>query len=61
MTKVNDDIRDAMSQRRVFQWHVAEILGMSEWTLVRKLRHELDNDMKKKLMEAIMKAEAKYR
>lgn len=42
-----------MRQRNVKQWEVAEALGISEYTLCKKLRHELPDDLRDKVLEVI--------
>ena len=61
MIKVNQDVRESITQSGLHQWQVAEILGLSEWTFIRKLRYELDHDKKAKVLQAIKKAEVKYK
>lgn len=53
MFKRNTDIRNAISNAQLTTWLVAEKLGVHENTLFRKLRKELPNEEKIKIMEAI--------
>ena len=53
MHKDNTDIRDCMRSAGVRQWEVAGQLGVSENTLVRKLRYPLDPEERKRVLEAI--------
>lgn len=57
MKNVNEDIRKTASMKGVKQWQIAEQLGMSESGLCRKMRHELSNDEKVKIYEAIDQVE----
>lgn len=50
---MNEALRTAMRQRNVKQWEVAEALGISEYTLCKKLRHQLPEDLQAKLLEVI--------
>lgn len=49
----NLDVRDAIRAAGVRHWEVAERLGVREETLCRKLRHELSDNEKKKLLRAV--------
>ena len=49
----NMDIRKVIEDRRLKYWEVAKALGIHEATLSRWLRHELDNDKKKQVLDAI--------
>lgn len=49
----NIDIRGFIKQNRVKWWQVAEYLGIHESALSRKLRHELPEDQKAIIREAI--------
>lgn len=49
----NIEIRKAMKDRRLFNYELAEALGISEFTLSRKLRKELPQDEKNKILEII--------
>lgn len=51
----NMDIRDEMRRCRIFGAELSDELGIAESTLYRKLRHELDEDDKKKILAAIHK------
>lgn len=50
---LNQEIKKAMKEHKVKQWQIAEKLGMSEFTLSRWMRHELDDEKKKIFLEAI--------
>ena len=51
----NHDIRKALKEANIRQWQLAEELHISEWTLIRRFRHELSDEEKKKAFEAIEK------
>lgn len=53
MHKDNTDIRERMRSAGVKQWQVADALGVSDNTLIRKLRYPLDQSEKKRITEAI--------
>ena len=49
----NLEIRGAAKRGNVRLWEVAERMNMSEWTLSRRLRHELPEEEKQRLLEII--------
>lgn len=49
----NKDIRQALAARNLTQWKLADVLGIREEVLSRMLRHELPDDEKQKMLEAI--------
>ena len=51
----NFEIREAMKDNRLYNYEVAAALGVSEFTLSRKLRNELGQEEKTKVLEAIEK------
>lgn len=51
----NFEIRQAMKENRLYNYEVAAALGISEFTLSRKMRNELDENEKKKILEVIDK------
>ena len=50
---MNADIRKAAKTANVRLWQVAEELGISDFTLSRRLRHELSEKQKVEVLEAI--------
>ena len=50
---MNDDVRKAAKAAKVRLWQVAEELGISDFTLSRRLRHELPQTEKAEMMGAI--------
>ena len=56
----NRDLRDEMRIANVRQWEVAEAIGVSEMTMVKWLRKELDDSKKTLVREGISKA-AQYK
>ena len=52
----NVEIRNELRKRRMFNYELAELLGVSEFTLSRKLRKELPEDEKQRILEVIRKA-----
>jgi DNA-binding XRE family transcriptional regulator len=52
----NRDLRDEMRIANVRQWEVAEAIGVSEMTMVKWLRKELDDSKKALVREGIGKA-----
>ncbi len=55
--RANQDIREAISAKKIRVWQLADLLGISENTLIRKLRYELSDEEKKRVFEVIQKAE----
>lgn len=55
----NKDLRDEMRIANVRQWEVAEAIGISEMTMVKWLRRELDDNKKSLVREGISKAAQK--
>ena len=53
MAKANTIIRDELKARGVRHWEPAHELGVSEQTLVRWLRFELDEDKQLDMLEKI--------
>ncbi len=47
------DLKALMKRKRIYQWEVAETLGISEFTLSRWLRHSLSDEQVKAILEAI--------
>lgn len=50
---VNGEIKEKAAALKVRQWQIAEELGMNECVLSRKLRHELDETEKARVLAAI--------
>lgn len=50
--KKNREVRQFLKDKRVFQWEVAERLGVHETTVIRWLRTELPEERKQSIMEA---------
>ena len=51
----NEDIRRLIKDECIKQWQLAERLGISESTLVRKLRRELSTEEKEIIKKEILK------
>jgi hypothetical protein len=49
----NQEIRMIARESKVFLWRVAEKLGVSEPTLTRKLRYELPEEEKQRILSII--------
>lgn len=52
-------IRTALFETGMKQWELAELLGCSEYTLCRKLRHEMDEAKQIEIAEKIREATKK--
>ena len=57
----NQELRDEMRIANVRQWEVADAIGISEMTMVKCLRKELDEDKKGLVRNGIEKAKASHR
>lgn len=55
-SKANQEVREALHNKGMKQWELADMLGMSEFTLTRWLRKELTEDKKELLLKAINEA-----
>lgn len=51
--KANLEIRNSLKKQNIKHWELANKLGISEYTLVRKLRMELPKEDKKKILDTI--------
>lgn len=49
----NQDIRQAIKTANLKHWKLAKLMGVSETTLVRKLREELPEEEKQKILKII--------
>ena len=57
----NKDLRDEMRIANVRQWEVADAIGISEMTMVKWLRRELDDSKKALVRDGIAKAEQQHK
>ena len=51
----NTQIREALRERGLCQWQLADIMGIREETLSRMLRHELPADQQSEIVNMIRK------
>ena len=49
----NNEIRNHAKEQNVRLWQVADMLGVCDMTLTRKLRHELTEEEKNKILALI--------
>ena len=49
----NQIIRDELRERKVYQWELAKALGISEATMVRKMRTEMSDEETTELLAMI--------
>lgn len=49
----NRVIKEEIKKSKLFQWQVAEVIGITESAFSRKMRYELLDDDKKLVLEAI--------
>ena len=55
-SKANFEVRKALQEKNMKQWELADLLGISEFTLTRWLRKELTEERKNVLLKAIKEA-----
>jgi hypothetical protein len=55
-SKANQEVREALQNKGMKQWELADMLGISEFTLTRWLRKELTEEEKEQLLKAINEA-----
>ena len=53
MTKANKDIKELLKLKKISQWEVAKEMGISEFTLCRRLREPLSDDDLERVNDAI--------
>lgn len=51
----NVEIKATLKQAHMAQWQLADLLGITEWTLSRKLRKELSEEEKESIIQLIWK------
>ena len=56
----NQDLRNEMRIANVRQWEVADAIGVSEMTMVKWLRKELDEEKKARVRQGIETAAAAH-
>lgn len=49
----NQDIRKLMKENRIYIWEVAQVYGCAESTFIKKLRVELPQEEKEKIIAII--------
>ena len=54
----NEPLRREMKRAGVYQWMVADCIGISEITFSRWLRYELDDERRQRVLAAIEQAKA---
>lgn len=59
MGKANQDIRRAIKEAGLYQWQVAEYIGVHDTTFTRWLRVELEGKEKEDILSAIKSLEDK--
>ena len=52
----NESIRNALKANGIYQWQLAELMGVTEFTLSRKLRHELPKEEQTRIIQMIESA-----
>ncbi len=52
---MNDDIKSYAKAKKVKLWQVAEALGITDSQLSRMMRHELEPDLKRRIMKHVDK------
>lgn len=54
---VNQEIRQRLARAQVKQWQLAEAMSLSEFTLSRRLRHELPQEEQARILDIIDRME----
>lgn len=49
----NEQLKFEIKKNGLTQWQLADLMGISESTLIRKLRHPLSEDEEKKILDLI--------
>ena len=57
----NQDVRQAASSAGVRLWQVAEVMGIADFTLSRKLRRELPSEEKERIFSIIQELAGEVR
>ncbi len=58
-TRTNNHIvREAMNNAQMYQWELAELIGVSEPTLIRWMRREMPIERQEELVELIRRSKA---
>jgi len=55
MQQKNTRVRNALKEQNMYLWELAQLLGVSEATITRKMRTELPEDEQNNLIEFIKK------
>ena len=53
MVKRNQELRDRMKAKNVFNWELAEKLGVAESTIYRWMRHQMDDKQMAKMLAIV--------
>lgn len=51
------EVRELLRQKRIYQWEVAAVLGVAEYTFCRWLRGPLDREKEQAILGAIERLE----
>lgn len=49
----NKEIKESLKNANIYQWEAAEVMGISETAFSRNMRHELSEEEKQKIYDAI--------
>lgn len=52
----NEKLRREISKSGLYQWQVADCMGISDITFCRMLRHELTGEQRQRVLDAIERA-----
>lgn len=50
---MNENVRAALKENGIYHWRLAELMGISEYTLSKRFRHELSEEDKKNIFRLI--------
>ncbi len=49
----SNEIKQILKEKRIYQWEVAKVLGITEFTLTRWLREDLSHEKEEEIMKII--------
>lgn len=59
--KANQRIRQAMKDTGMYYWKLADLLGITNWTLSVWMRHEMPEEKQEKILQMIKEESARMR
>ena len=59
MRETNARVREALKKHKMYQWQLADLMGISEPSFTRLMRHELPEEKQNEMISLIDGTEAK--